>query len=448
MIRLPRTPRMAWAPLALAMLAPPAHGVSPLTDPDNQGGWRLVESVSDEFDTPRLDTDKWFVQGTGGEYRSNFIGRAPSQFSTDNVRIEDGKLKLQAKWDPSFNFSPKIDRTDKKAPNGRKYENLTTAAVISKQPVRYGYFEIRCKAADASVTSSFWMTGNSAELDVFEFSGRPAQRHKVHLESELWSSIHDWSKPGGPTTWTDRLQIDWKVADGFHTYALEWDPEFLRFYADGELVREVTREQVGEEGWVIDSPLWVWVDSETFPWHGVPSREDLPVDYEIDYIRIWQNGAASSGEEGLLGFERAADGDDWWIPQEFRTHLAITDQRSASGERALRFMAGSGLADKVTAFTPYGTTAIDPGQHTLSMRVWRSADSDKGRLRVTLEEPWLELEPFDLSGLPAETWTTVTQTFRRREASGPRDRLRVSVLPTDGGARGTLFIDDLRIRAN
>ena len=28
----------------------------------------------------------------------------------------------------------------------------------------------------------------------------------------------------------------------------------------------------------------------TFLWHGLRRKEDLPVDFEIDYIRVWQKG--------------------------------------------------------------------------------------------------------------------------------------------------------------
>ena len=32
----------------------------------------------------------------------------------------------------------------------------------------------------------------------------------------------------------------------------------------------------------------IWVDSETFKWEGFPVESDLPADYEIDYIRVWE----------------------------------------------------------------------------------------------------------------------------------------------------------------
>jgi beta-glucanase (GH16 family) len=101
---------------------------------------------------------------------------------------------------------------------------------------------------------------------------------------------------GGPTVWTDKKALEWRVADDFHTYGCEWNAEGLKFYADGALVRSATVAEIeaertadaGPNAWILTKPLYIWVDSETFPWHGLPAMEDLPVDFEIDYIRIWQ----------------------------------------------------------------------------------------------------------------------------------------------------------------
>lgn len=253
----------------------------PASDPASAAGWILNPDMSDEFEGRELDASKWLVQGTGGEYRSNFIGRAPSQFSTNNVRLENGKLKIQTRWEPEFRFSDKPDA------DGRKYENITTAAVISKKQFLYGYMEIKCKAANASITSSFWATGHNVELDVFEFLGAPAQAHKKHLEKEYMFTIIDWSKRPSTIVWRGKHQLGWRVADGFHVYGCEWNEDYLRFYADGALVGSVTKAELGKR-WVLNKPLWIWVDSETFPWHGVPHKNDLPVDFEIEYIRVWQ----------------------------------------------------------------------------------------------------------------------------------------------------------------
>jgi hypothetical protein len=53
--------------------------------------------------------------------------------------------------------------------------------------------------------------------------------------------------------------------------------------------------------WVAGRYISLWLDQETFPWHGIPdSLEDLEknslegenkdgvVDFEIEYVRVWQ----------------------------------------------------------------------------------------------------------------------------------------------------------------
>ncbi|GAI02342.1 unnamed protein product, partial [marine sediment metagenome] len=80
---------------------------NPASDPKNTGNWVLKKDMSDEFESDSIDADKWFVNGTDGRY--NWIGRAPSQFAPENVRLEDSKLKLTTKWDPDYNFASKID---------------------------------------------------------------------------------------------------------------------------------------------------------------------------------------------------------------------------------------------------------------------------------------------------------------------------------------------------
>ena len=118
----------------------------PASDPDDTGGWVLNDEVSDEFEGDELDTAKWWVEGTGGTYK-HWKGRAPSQFSPHNVRVEGGKLLITTKWEPDFEFSDEV-KAEYKSP----YENYTTAAVFGNRTFLYGYLEIRCKAADAAIT--------------------------------------------------------------------------------------------------------------------------------------------------------------------------------------------------------------------------------------------------------------------------------------------------------
>ncbi|NJB84029.1 family 16 glycosylhydrolase [Wenyingzhuangia aestuarii] len=292
--------------------------VVPFSDPINTGNWVLNTAVSDEFDTTSLDRDKWHVVGELNNgipsyknpdrpQREDWIGRAPSQFSGDNYRLENGMLKLETRWEPDFAFS---DKTDKVAGKDIKHENITTACIIGRKEFLYGYMEIKCKAADAEISSAFWATGGQTEFDMFEFFGdhRQPKKEAAGKDKELWWSMHDWSKTGkGKTTYTEHKYFDFRVADDFHVYGYDWNENGVKIYVDGKLFRDVSRKQINEwddvklskggngaaENYVITHPLKIWLDQETFPWHGVPdSKEDLhpsgKVDFEIDYVRVWQ----------------------------------------------------------------------------------------------------------------------------------------------------------------
>ena len=302
-----------------------SEGVYPFSDPTNSGNWKLNTDVSDEFDGNTIDEEKWYIVGKfeNGKPVYNhpdkpnkkvWIGRAPSQFSGRNYRLEDGKLMLETRWEPDFPFSEEPDK-----PVGGKryeYENLTTACFIGRREFKYGYMEIKSKAADAEITSSFWATGNGTEFDMFEMFGDHRQPNKLDKDRELWWSIHDWTKDGkGKSVYTEHHDLGFRVADDFHVYGIEWDENGVKYYVDGKLFLETSKEKINawddiakknggngeKENYVITSPIHIWLDQETFPWHGVPdSLEDLElnspegkkkdgvVDFEIEYVRVWQ----------------------------------------------------------------------------------------------------------------------------------------------------------------
>ncbi|WP_339882629.1 family 16 glycosylhydrolase [Polaribacter vadi] len=297
--------------------------VHPFSDPNNKGDWKLREDISDEFDGKTIDEDKWYIVGKfengvpvykDPDYPNKKVwkGRAPSQFSGRNYRLENGKLILETRWEPDFPFATDNKQTWGPDNKVEKFENITTACFIGRRDFKYGYMEIKSKAADAEITSAFWATGSQTELDIFEQFGdhRQPQKEANGKDRELWWSIHDWSREGkGKTVFTERLDYGFRVADDFHIYGIEWNEDGLKLYVDGKYKTGATKEQVDAyskekklpNGWVMTGPIHLWLDQETFPWHGVPdSKEDLElnspedekedgvVDFEIEYVRVWQ----------------------------------------------------------------------------------------------------------------------------------------------------------------
>jgi hypothetical protein len=298
----------------------------PFSDPNNEGNWQYNEEVSDEFDGDVVDEDRWFIVGKFENGKPVYKhpdfpnkrvwkGRAPSQFSGRNYRLEGGKLILETRWEPDFPFTEEI-----RVPvfgEALPHENITTACFISRKFFKYGYIEIKSKAADAEITSAFWSMGNKIEIDFFEQFGDHRDPKKAELDKELWWSLRDWNPKlaeTGKPVYTEHKNLGFRVADDFHIYGIEWSESGFKYFVDGKLISEVSADDVRQwalknrkvdsdyDGWIANRPISLWLDQETFPWHGIPdSKEDLElnspegekddgiVDFEIEYVRVWQN---------------------------------------------------------------------------------------------------------------------------------------------------------------
>jgi hypothetical protein len=244
----------------------------PLSDQANAGNWIKYELMSDEFEGNKLDPNKWHPKNPG------WLGRQPAYFYPGNVTLSDGKLHLTMR-----------KQEVPEMPRDKGYHTYTSAAVKSKTTVKYGYFEVRCRPMKSHGSSSFWFYDSTpeiwTEIDVFEIGGgAPGFEKKynmnVHVfrtpsENKHWSMGEVWIAPKG-------------LADDYHTYALEWDKDKIKWYFDGVLVRWVENTH-----W--HQPLTLNFDSETMPkWFGLPKDSDLPSTYSIEYIRSWKKDAGKS----------------------------------------------------------------------------------------------------------------------------------------------------------
>ncbi|WP_282122230.1 T9SS type A sorting domain-containing protein [Algibacter mikhailovii] len=276
----------------------------PLSDPTNQGGWILNGDFSDEFEGDALNKTRWHLQGEScvgtpgcreGKWFNGFKGRWPAEFTPDNAWIEEGKLILETRWDPDYPF---LDECD---PNGRvKFcygKNLngdplpiTTAAVNTLKEFTYGYMEIYSKAADAEITSSFWTIGGGAEIDMFEMFGKYENEGRKHKERELKFNMIEWNT-GFEPRYDTFIKTDWRVADSFHVYGYEWDDTSITLYIDGVFIQRFTAADFNKGSgteWFFTTPERLWVDQEVFYWNGLPNEADLPAQFQIEYIRVWQ----------------------------------------------------------------------------------------------------------------------------------------------------------------
>ncbi len=455
--------------------------ILPASDPNNLDGWVLNLDISDEFERKTLDDSKWFVQGKNNQYYI-WKGRSPSQFAPHNVIVEDGKLKIRTQWEDDFKFS------DEDYPNGKlgseaygvhegKPLPITTGAVISKKRFLYGYMEAKTKLGNAAMTSAFWAIGYQQELDIFEQNGNPKKVGNIRADTSL-ATGHDWSPPAQRPTWVFQhsQELPYRTADEFHVYGAEWGPDYLKIFIDGKLVHSFTQDDVGLS-WILNNPMEIWFDSEIFKWLGMPHKEELPVDFEIEYIRVWQKpdsnllAPAFYGFEGPILFEEnprpllgskskkkkaqksKAYQQFWSIEERSEKFLTIVKgEEYATGLKSLKF-SGYGKTDtleldEVIALTPKGSVNVPSGSFVVSMKLWLDQGSVADKIYLDFLNPSLTLEFSDLHDLPRRQWVTLKKYISRKKSSQEDDQIRLKIrkkdLPEIKAAK--FFIDDISIK--
>ena len=229
------------------------------------GSWELIPELTDEFDGKNLDGKKWF------DYDPKWLGRKPAYFVRENISVERGELRMLSR----------LGNDQDKLPKGYTY---STAAVKSKAAVKYGYFEVKCKQMDSSISSAFWFYKATAvahtEIDVFEGGvGQPGKEKDLMMASHVFKSpkldkYDAWGK-----TW--KAPYKFKLANEYHVYALDWNKDRLTWLVDNEVVYTQKNEHM-------HYPLNMMFSNETMDSRALPLPDSLPATFKIKYVRSWK----------------------------------------------------------------------------------------------------------------------------------------------------------------
>lgn len=452
----------------------------PFSDQKNEGGWVLNTELSDEFKGTEIDTVKWFVEGRNDQYYI-WKGRAPSQFVAKNVRVEDGKLKLKTAWEPDYPFIKEsyADGNMGSSQYGIYKDGspmpITTAGVLTNKRFLYGYMEVKSKVGNAAITGAFWAIGHEQELDIYELMGNPKSKNGNIREDSYLATAHDWSPPAQrPTKIFNHVEnLDFRTADDFHVYGAEWGVDYLKLFIDGKMIRHFTQDELGTS-FVLNNPMEIWLDSEIFFWLGLPHKEELPVDFEIEYMRVWQKpsdnllakDAAFYGFEGPILFEEnlrpltllpeSSVPDDyqkfWTIDGGSEKYLSIAYGDYYKGVNSLLFAGFSKTdsleVDKAVAMAPEGSLKLEAGAYEISAKVWLDQGVVADKINIVLQNPKVEVIFDNLRSLPRREWITIKSKISRNEASASNDAIAIEIhkkdLPKTRAAK--FYIDNIEIK--
>lgn len=247
--------------------------------------WKLT--WSDEFDGANgspVDGSKWVTETGGGGW--------------GNQELEYYTKRLLNAYQQDGNLVIKVLQEKYTGPDGvtRDYTSARLKT-LSKFSQAYGRFEARIKIPRGQgIWPAFWMLGNDidkpgwpdcGEIDIMENIGKePALVH---------GTIHGPGYSGGSDIGSPyTLPGKQPFADDFHIYAVEWEPEAIRFYVDKDLYATRTPADLPQgKKWVYDHPFFLLLNVAVGgPWPGSPDATTVfPQTMLVDYVRVYRRVA-------------------------------------------------------------------------------------------------------------------------------------------------------------
>lgn len=193
----------------------------------------------------------------------------------------------------------------------------------------FGRIEARLKLPQGQgIWPAFWMLGSdfrsagwptAGEIDIMEALG--------HQPTTVHGTIHGPGYSGAAGIGRSH-QLSQSFAEAFHVYALEWEPDELRWYVDDTLYSRIRPDDVPGP-WVFDQPFFIIFNIAVGGyWPGYPDETtSFPQRMLIDYLRIY--ALPDGGEQFTASFVDETEG--WRFVQ-----LPFTDFSPQAPETTLQ----------------------------------------------------------------------------------------------------------------
>jgi beta-glucanase (GH16 family) len=239
---------------------------------------------ADEFDGAQgaaPDSTRWGYDIGGGGWGNNELETYTNR--TQNAYLDgEGHLVI------------KLIKERLTGPDGIR-RDYTSARLLTKDKFaqRYGRFEARLKLPfGQGIWPAFWLLGSNidgagwpacGEIDVMENIGKEP--------TIIHGTLHGPGYSGGNAiTGLYTLSDGQRFADDFHTFAIEWEPNAVRFYVDGTVYQTKTPANLPAGGrWVFDHPFFMILNlaiGGNFP--GPPDdTTTFPQTMMVDYVRVY-----------------------------------------------------------------------------------------------------------------------------------------------------------------
>ncbi len=244
---------------------------------------------ADEFNGTTVDLTKWqSISGNGCPSLCGFGNAEAQRYDPNQATIvkegTNSYLNIEAKYAPDAAF-PQQPYSSAKLTTDGKYS------------LKYGRIEARMKLSNGQgAWPAFWMlpangVGNwpyTGEIDIMEA--------KHHNPKSIDGTIH---YDGGGYHFTGRsYSSPTDLSTEFHVYAVEWGPNSIKWFIDGNLFHTATPNTTVNGGWPFNDNnfyiiLNLAVGSLGTPYTSVngagvePIPADFPAKLQVDYVRVY-----------------------------------------------------------------------------------------------------------------------------------------------------------------
>ena len=232
----------------------------------------------DEFSYTGLpDSTKWGYDIGGSGWGNNELEYYTK--SIKNAHVENGILSIEAL---------------RENVGSRSY---SSARMVTKGKGEwvYGRYEIRAKLPEGRGTwPAIWMLASkqtygtqywpdNGEIDIMEHVGYDPTVIHGSMHTKTFNFTINTQK-------TSTRRISTAMTD-FHVYALEWDPDKIKFIIDDEVYLEVARESNWNwDRWPFDQKFHLLLNLAVGgDWGGAKGVDDsiFPQKMEVDYVRVY-----------------------------------------------------------------------------------------------------------------------------------------------------------------
>ncbi|MEV5849402.1 family 16 glycosylhydrolase [Streptomyces sp. NPDC051985] len=256
-------------------------------------------TFSDNFDGAAgsaVDSSKWSME-TGDNVNNH--ERQYYTSGTNNAALDgQGHLVITAKKENPANYQCWYGTCQYTS------ARMNTSGKFSAQ---YGHVEARMKIPRGQgMWPAFWMLGtdigsvgwpNSGEIDVMENVG--------YEPSTVHGTIHGPGYSGSAGIGAAySLSNGQAFADAFHTFAVDWAPDSIKWSVDGNVYQTRTPADVGGNTWAFNKPFFLILNLAVGGyWPGDPdSSTSFPQQLVVDSVSVTTSDtAAGVAIKGLAG---------------------------------------------------------------------------------------------------------------------------------------------------